>query len=578
MCSVYGMIFRKKCQKSFLEDKMTKMSEETIHRGPDENEILYFEHAAIGMNRLSIIGPDDRNAMVQKDGQIYSVFNGEITNYKNLNKDFLRNIQCDSEIILPMYRKYNYDFVKKLGGMFSIAIYDNIKNTICLWRDPLGIKPLYYYSNSEYFIFASEIKAIYAAMDSKPEVDYNAIDNILRYGFNSGRGTVFYGIKKVLPGEMVTVYDGNVKSQKYWKLKFNSEYIKQTEIEEKNRVEEFRELINTVMKENSYSDVQGGFFASGGLDSSLTTAIALQNKDSNYKIPISIRFSPNSVDDEKYVKILENHLKQKVEWVNITPEIARNTLEELVGFIDEPLGNPTHVGTYLMSKRAKEIGLKTIITGDGADELFIGYKRQECWMSSKEAKKLYPSLSWIIPKSEIELIYNEDLLQRVNDKEYMPEIISNMQDALLYERGERLPEYHNMRLDRMTMAHGIEAKVPFQDYRIAEYTFKLSIKELMKNTRKGWLKEIARAWLPDDIVYREKSIFPSLPDEWVAGKGIEWAKNILLDPNSKISKYFDKRALEHFIDTHAVCKARYGKELWAIITLELWLQNLINWK
>lgn len=438
-----------------------------------------------------------------------------------------------------------------------------------------GVKPLYYYSNNEYFIFASEIKAIYATMDYKPELDYNAIDNILRYAFNPGRNTTFYEIKKVLPGEKIIVYDGNIKFERYWELKPNRDY---KEINSKDRIENFRELINEIVRENTYSDVKGGFFLSGGLDSSIVTAIAMQDKNSNYNVPISIRFLPNSVDDEKYVNILEKDFGRKVEWVDITPEIARNSLEELIKFIDEPLENPTHVGTYLMSKRARELGLKTVITGDGADELFIGYERQECWLKYKNPKEIYPSLSWKIPKKEMELLYNKDLLEKLKNKKYIPENISNMQQALFYERSERLPEYHNMRLDRMTMAYGIEAKVPFQDYRIADYSFKLSIEELMKNTRKGWLKEVAKAWLSDEIIYRKKSIFPSLPNEWIADSGIKWCKNILLDSNSKINMYFCKNTLENLIKEHSTNKVKHGKELWALIVLELWLRNLQNWK
>ena len=200
------------------------------------------------------------------------------------------------------------------------------------------------------------------------------------------------------------------------------------------------------------------------------------------------------------------------------------------------------------------------------------------WTRSKEAKRLYPSLSWIFSKSDIESLYNEDLREIFKNKKYLPETISTIEDALIYERGERLPEYHNMRLDRMTMAHGIEAKVPFQDYRIVEYTFELSIKELMQDTRKGWLKEISRVWLPENIIYRNKQIFPSLPDEWITDGGIDWAKDILLNSSSKINVLFNKKALEYFIEEHAIKKVKHGKQLWALIALELWMKNLENWK
>lgn len=573
MCSIYGIVYNKNHPKKYIEKNMEVMSLKTIHRGPDENEVKYFENAAIGMNRLSIIGPEDKKAMVQKSEDICSVFNGEITNYKELSNNLSIDIKCDSEVILPMYRKYGQDFVNQLGGMFSIAIYNSKENELTLWRDALGVKPLYYYSNKDCFIFASEIKAIYAVLKKKPKLNYECIDNILRYAFNPGENTAFCGIKKVMPGQKVTVRNGVIKKEKYWELKKNSEYVFN---EDKNNIhkKELKELLNKVVLENAYSDVPGGVFLSGGLDSSLVAAMMYKDKNTKYGVPISIRFSPNGVDDEKYVSMLEKAFEKKVEWVDITPEVARNTLEELVKYLDEPLENATHVGTYLMAKKARELGLKTVITGDGSDELFIGYERQECWKKNNNPKEIYPSLSWIIPKNEIDKLYNNRFKKIIKDRKYIPENIDNIDDALIYERGERLPEYHNMRLDRMTMAHSIEAKVPFEDVRIANYTLNLSVDELMQGERKGFLKEIATEYLSEELVYRKKAIFPSLPNEWISGDGIKWAKKILLKRNSKIRKLMNMKELRKYIDEHATGFAKHGKALWAIITLELWLENL----
>ena len=573
MCSIYGIIYYKNHPKKYIEKEIQIMSLKTVHRGPDENEVEYFANGAIGMNRLSIIGPEDKKAMVQNSEDIYSVFNGEITNYKEISNNLSIDVMCDSEVILPMYKKYGEDFATKLGGMFSIAIYNSKENKLSLWRDALGVKPLYYYSNKDCFIFASEIKAIYSVLKKKPKINYECIDNILRYAFNPGENTAFCGIKKVMPGQKLTVCNGVVEKEKYWSLKKNKEYVF-NEKENKKHKEELKDLLIKVVNENAYSDVPGGVFLSGGLDSSLIAAIMYKDKNTKYGVPISIRFSPNGVDDEKYVNMLEKLFNKKVEWVDITPEIARNTLEELVKFLDEPLENATHVGTYLMAKRARELGLKTVITGDGSDELFIGYERQECWIKNENAKDIYPSLSWIIPKSDINKLYNNKLKNALQHRKYIPENTDNINDALLYERGERLPEYHNMRLDRMTMAHSIEAKVPFEDVRIADYTFNLSIEELMQGERKGFLKDIATEYLPKELVYRKKAIFPSLPNEWISGDGINWAKRILLKRNSKIRKIINVKELKKYIDEHATGQKKHGKALWAIITLELWLQNL----
>lgn len=483
MCSIYGIMYYKNHPKNYIEEKVKKMSSKTIHRGPDGREVKYFENGAIGMNRLSIIGPDDKKAMVQEYEDIYSVFNGEITNFKELSEDLSINVNCDSEVILPLYNKCGDDFVKQLGGMFAIAMYNSGKKSISLWRDALGVKPLYYYSDKDCFIFASEIKAIYAVLDKKPEINNTCIDNILRYAFNPGSQTIFCGIKKVMPGQKITVANGEIQEEFYWKLKKNNKY-KFSQENCNTHSNELSDLLQKVIKENSYSDVPGGIFFSGGLDSSLITAMMFRDFNSNYKVPISIRFLPNSVEDEKYIDMFEIAFNQKVEWVDITPELARQTLEELVKYLDEPLENPTHVGTYLMSKRAKELGLKTVITGDGSDELFIGYKRQECWFKNKKPKEIYPSLSCIIPKEQCNKLYNKKFKKLIKNNKCPQEHVDNIDDALILERGERLPEYHNMRLDRI------------------------------------------------------------------------------------LKKYIDKQSKG---------KAKYGRQLWAIITLELWLENLENY-
>ena len=587
MCSIYGIMYYKNCNKIFIEEKMKKMSKETIHRGPDETEIKFFKNAAIGINRLSIIGKIGKNAMVQNSNDgIYSVSNCEITNFKDLckdintfvNFDFDCDCDCDSKVIIPLYKKYGDNFVKKLGGMFAIAMYNSNTNTICLWRDALGVKPLYYYFCKDCFIFASEIKAIYAVLENKPEINFNCIDNILRYGFNPGSDTIFCNIKKVMPGEKITVTNGKIKKEKYWKLKKNKKY-NVNEVDKNNHKKELKNLLENIVAENCYSDVPGGIFFSGGLDSSIITAMSLKNSNSKYKVPISIRFIPNSVEDEKYVSFLEKTLNTKIEWVTITPEIARNTLEELVKYLDEPLENATHIGTYLMSKKAKELGLKTIITGDGSDEFFIGYERQECWFKYKNPKKIYPSLSCIIPKSECEKLYNKEFKKKIKSKKYIQENVDNIDDALLLERGERLPEYHNMRLDRMTMANSIEAKVPFEDVRIADYSLNISLEELMQETKKGMLKEIAKDWLPKEVIYRKKSIFPSLTNEWISGtEGINWVKKILLNDGSEIKTIFNMENLKKYIEEHANGKKEHGRQIWAIIVLELWLQNFKKYK
>lgn len=573
MCGIFGIVYNKEIAKAELMSKMDKMSKISKYRGPDQGSIKVFGNAAIGMNRLSILEPD-ANCTINESmsSNSYAVFNGEISNYLELDMELKG--KCDSSIILPLYEKYKDFFVKKLAGMFAIAIYDNATKSLKLYRDQLGIKPLYYCITDECFIFASEIKMIYSVLDRKPTINISAIDHILRYRFEPGEGTVFNEIKKVLPGQIVRYDDKRIIKEKYWTLKNNNEIS-----EKEYTIEGFNELLQQVVNEHLISDVKGGFFTSGGLDSSLITAIAMKDA-SNYQQPISIKFQPNSVIDEVYGKKLEEYIGVTFEWVTIDDRLARKTLLDIVQYLDEPLENPTHIGTYLMAKRAKELGIKTVITGDGSDEFFLGYERQACWLKEKNPVEIYPSLCVTMKDSERE-IYREEIISHIlpmiDGRGRVVEPISNMNDALIFEREERLPEYHNMRLDRMTMANSVEAKVPFLDRRIVEYSLHLSHQELHGTNGKAWLKKVAERWLPNEIIYRNKVLFPSLPDQWISGEGIEWISEILLYGRVASSNLFKRDIVEKYIKEHSIGKIHRGKLLWALAVLELWLNNLDNW-
>ncbi len=578
MCGINGIVDFNGENRG-LQKNISVMQGITRHRGPDTSDIYLTDQAALGTHVLQIVAPDSSASIASMGiGDNYVLFNGELVNYHDL-RGRIRHTQfnhTDTSLILPLYRKLGQDFVNELAGMFAIAIYDEEKNRLQLWRDPLGIKPLYYHLSKDRVIFSSEIKAIYAVMDNPPDVDFAVVDHILRYRFNPGRSTVFPGINKVLPGETIVFEDGKSYERRYWTLQDNSEIMEQN-----TQVEDFRYLLERVIRENSQGDANGGFFTSGGLDSSLVTSIGLRNM-SLYRQPISLRFVPNPVEDEKYARTLEAYLNTKFEWVDVSDSLARSTLEELIHFLDEPLENPTHVGTYLMSKRARELGIKTVITGDGSDEFFLGYDRHAHWFSHPSPATTYPSLCWTLKPEEADELYTPEARNTTKPivdgfgREIEP--ILNMTSALRFERLERLTQYHNMRLDRMTMAHGVEAKVPFQDHRIVDYSLRIPLATLIGKTRKEWLQEVARPYLPAEIIYRKKILFPSLPNQWLAGQGSKWAAEILLDQGAKNREWINRAVLEKYITEHANGTHLRGRLLWALVTMELWNKQLPEWR
>lgn len=582
MCGIHGIVNFNKKVTNKDQEKINLMLNISKHRGPDQSDTMVFDQAALGTNRLAIIAPTEHSTIQSlAEGKEYALFNGEIVNYKHLRRLLKRppkNQHTDSAIILSLFKQFGPNFIKKLAGMFAIAIYNKQNNILQLWRDPLGVKPLYYHHSKDSVIFSSEAKAIYAVMDNPPEVDFAALDHILRYRFHPGPSTVFPGIKRVLPGETVIFEDGKVSSRRYWSLTPNKI------VDDPNfQTEQFRDLLSDIVAEYTQADVKGGFFVSGGLDSSLVTAIALQTP-SPYRTPISIRFSPKSVVDEKYAKLLEGFLGTQFEWVTITDSIARQALTELVTYIDEPLENPIHVGTYLMAKRARELGIKSVLTGDGSDEFFLGYERIACWLngSSSNPNATYLKLlSTMQPDEAAELYKGEavTLTRPIVDSFNHPiEPFRDIDQVLLFERLDHLSEYHNMRIDRMTMAHGVEVRVPFEDRRLVEFSLHIPVTTIFGSSAKEWLGQAAKLWVPSEIINRQKVHFPSLPDQWLSGKGAEWTAEILLDHKAGTRKWIKTRILERYIKEHKENTRSHGRLLWALVVLELWLKNLAKWR
>lgn len=578
MCGINGIVDFNSRDSEDLPLKINLMQQTIRHRGPDDSESVVFEKAAFGMNRLAIVAPDVRSTVQSTRDHIrFAVFNGEIVNHIELRKG-LKNAPGidlgDSAVILPLFEQLGENYVERLAGMFAIAIYDRLNNTLQLWRDPLGIKPLYYSHSNGRVVFSSEAKAVYAVADQVEEADFSALDDCLKYRFHPGRSTVFSGIQRVLPGETIS-FRGNKEAQRqYWTLRPND---KTSEVKEEKRVEEFRKLLMRVVQENTKADVKGGYFVSGGLDSSLITAIGLQN-ESTYQQPISLRFLPNSVEDEPYAEMLEKHLGTSFEWVDVSDETARKTLEEAVAYMDEPLENPIHIGTYLLAKRAQELGIKSVLTGDGSDEFFIGYSRHQPWFEKGANPTVeYPPRLWTLSPQGADELYTDEAKSKVRPMiDYLGEPVepfTSVDQALQFERFDRLTEYHCNRLDRMTMARGVEARVPFLDRRIVDLALQIPHSGIVGSSGKQFLQAVAKPFLPDEILYRAKVHFPSLVDQWTSGEGAVWASDILLDDDALTKKWIKPDVLARYIQENDTKKRSHGRVIWALTTLELWLRH-----
>jgi asparagine synthase (glutamine-hydrolysing) len=584
MCAINGYISLGKnlVTQDFLQQKIKGMQLITKHRGPDESTQVVMDAATLGMSRLAIVSPKPLVNLVFNQGSKYLVCNGEIVNNVKLKETYLggQDNLSDSSVLLSLIQEEKEHSMEKLAGMYAIAVLDTEQQLLTLWRDPLGVKPLYYYHDEKCFIFSSEAKAVLSVIPHSADINVSAIKDIISYRFHPGQTTVFPICKRVLPGETIAIDIRTGQMDKVQAIALNNSQPAQApkNFDRDQSIITFRKLLQSVIAEHAQADARGGFFISGGLDSSLVASIALQQK-SAYQTPISLRFEPHGVIDEKYVEVMERYLKKKIEWVTITDQEARDTLEEVVPYLDEPLENPIHIGTYLMAKRAQQLGIKSVLTGDGSDEFFIGYERHKCWFSPDKTYQGKTYWQWLetLPPEEVEPLFGLELMKTFLPMQATPdqpiEAINSLQQALWFERRERLPEYHCMRLDRMTMAHGVEAKVPFLDQRITRFAEQLPLNVLYGQSGKGWLQEVAKPFLPIEILQRPKVHFPSLPDQWLSGKGVSWAADILLDHRAQTRNVFQRATLKRYLKEHRDGTRKWGRVLWACVTTELWLNN-----
>lgn len=586
MCGISGIISFENTPDKKLEEKIHIMNAITKHRGPDTSEVKVSEAVALGVNRLAIVGVSDNTAIYTTSTNFADIiYTGEIVNSRTIADKFSLEVNgktCDGAVIAPLYEKMGSVFVEELAGMFAIAMYDRELGELHLMRDTSGIKPLYYSVSGDSVYFASEIKAIQAVIGEPVAISFSALSNIMRYRFNAGVTTIFPSIKRVLPSQYIKISQGKICKHFFSEKTFDqtSPRLLGARYGNKNdniSICDFRNILRDVILENTRADVNGGVFVSGGLDSSAIASIAKQY-DTPYKTLISINFEPQSVNDEVYGRHLEEHLETPFEWVTIRPEDARKNLEELVFYLDEPLENPTHVGTYMMAKRANDLGLKTVLTGDGADEYFLGYERFGSLFGRGQdiSFSKYTQQLWSLDSSIFQDLFTPKghglLESQGNGSRKSIQRFHSIHEILRLEQTERLPEYHCMRLDRMTMAWGVEARVPFLDRRVTEFSNKIDPSIRYGQGGKDWLKEVVAPFLPKSIVERKKDFFPSLPGHWIREGGVDWASEILLAENNEICEFLNQAALERWIKQHQNGTQDYGRILWACLVLELWLR------
>ena len=601
MCGICGMIG--------FEDKelLKRMCDVISYRGPNDSGAYIDKNVGLGNRRLSIIDLAGGHQPVHnEDETIWVTYNGEIYNYKEL-KESLEKLghnfytNSDTEVLIHLYENFGDYFVKKLRGMFAFAIWDRNKKKLLLGRDRLGIKPLYYTINDGNFFFGSEIKSILQFEEIKRSVNFHALHEFLTLQYVPGPETMFRNIKKLQPGHILTYQKGKIIIKKYWDIKIEP-LIK---MEENACSEHILNLLKDSVKMRLMSEVPLGVYLSGGLDSSAIVAIMSMVSDEPVKT-YTVGFD-HPTDEFKYAKIIAEQFNTDHQELIVKADTTK-ILPEIVWHFDEPNADPASLPTYLMSKITKK-KLTVVLVGEGGDETFAGYQKYKIMLMTSKYKYLFPKSTAYIASALSRFVPNKNLRKYLEfASEFIP-LIGKDSDAYQkisalgftqkeknelyskklrnlklkensiktyltgsYDLFKRMMSFDMkvwlcdrllMKVDKMTMASSIEARVPLLDHKLVEFANTIPVNlRLEKRVFKRAVSKI----LPKVIVKRKKHGFAVPISTWFEGE----LKEIAIQVLDKLHKqdYFRYNYIQDLLKNPQ--KFRNNHKLWNLLNFDIW--------
>jgi asparagine synthase (glutamine-hydrolysing) len=629
MCGISGML--KFGGSPVHRDDLRLMNDVQAHRGPDGEGIWIDGSTGLGHRRLSIIDLSDAAAqpMEAEDSKSVIVFNGEIYNYRELAAELAAaGLECrthsDTEVILNLYRLHGPGLLGRLRGMFAFAIWDRQRQELFLARDRIGIKPLYYLHNDKAFVFASEIKAIAASRCSSLTVNRRSLTGLMRFLVVPQPDTIFSDIHKLEPGRYLRIAkDGTIEEKVYWQPLSSSET--NDDGNEGQWIEDLTTRLQESVNYHMVADVPVGAFLSGGLDSSAVVTLMRKLAPQQQLNTFSIGFPGlNEYDEERFAKQVAtlnsaNHLSDTLD---------RNFLDDIdtiAWHLDEPFAIHSAYATYYLAAHAAR-KTKVVLTGDGGDELFAGYEgyKNDAYLKTEAfqtgmglAFSLLNSVGRIsgsnnrgflraltglrrrlgseglryseqISQNNLfanSLAFNKELFYPAID-DWKQNLVARYYDELetsdrllrkLYtEYKTRLVDEMLMKVDRMTMAHSLEARVPLLDHHLVEFAFRVPSSLKLQETRgklqgKYLLKKAMEPHLPEDIIYRKKQGFNIPVRTWMQGDFLNQAKERLLGGILVDEGVLDKRGVELLFSRHDPQTTRhYTNMFMLLLAFESW--------
>ena len=616
---------------------LSSMLESILHRGPDEEGRLIEGPLAMGMRRLSIIDlASGQQPISGEDGSVKIVFNGEIYNYQALQKlvqerGHTLKTSSDTETIVHLYEEFGVDCLQHLEGMFAFAIWDAKKKRLFIARDRIGEKPLYWGNFDGQFLFGSELKGILAHPAARRRLDPLALRQYLASEYVPAPQSILDGIYKLQPGHFLLVENGAVSTKRYWNLPEASSDLES--ITDQEAKDELERLLTESIRLRLISEVPLGVFLSGGIDSSIITAIA--SRLVSHKLQtFSVGFEDPSFDESEHAMTVANHLGCDHHVIPFKPELAEETLNEVWRYLDEPLGDASILPTYQLSKETRK-SVTVALSGDGGDELLGGYPtylahrmagtynlipsflrhglinpvvnslpvslnnlsfdyklkrftgasdeapltRHLRWMGSHPVPTHTDLLSEEILETTSTIGSEADLFSHLDPKELVigHKSIDIADSIMRLDIRSYLADDLLVKADRATMATSLEARVPFLAYPLIEFAVNLPTRMKYRGkTSKFLLRSLASDYLPEDIIKRPKKGFGIPVAKWLRSDFKHIVEHLLSETYLKNQGIFKPSAVRRMILEHDNMKVDRRKELWTLLMFQQWWDRFLG--
>jgi asparagine synthase (glutamine-hydrolysing) len=648
VCGITGFWRNSADQSSdWLNQTATTMANTLVHRGPDNSGTWFDQEVGIafGHKRLSIIDVSvaGHQPMISADGQFVITYNGEVYNFQELRQELKKkghsfNGHSDTEVILASFVEWGVkSSLERFNGMFAFAVWDRRDRLLWLVRDRIGEKPLYYGVQNGTLFFASELKAIRAHPDFKPQVERNALASFLRYSYVPAPYSIYRGIRKLEPGHFIFFSSptDTIQSQPYWSLESVVKKGLQNPFSgsEEEIAHELELRLKKTVKSRMVSDVPLGAFLSGGIDSS--TIVALMQAQSDRPVnTFTIGFHEQKFNEAVHAMKVAQHLGTNHTELYVSHQDAKDVIPKLPEMYDEPFADSSQIPTHLISALARQ-HVTVTLSGDGGDELFAGYNRylivERLWkitgripnvlknrtadlvagISPESIERFYDSIEGILPRKMKVSLPSEKLYKLAsvlrssstpnavykrivsiihNPKELLVsgcELITKLDDSSLWQEIDNivltmiyldLLTYHPndilQKIDRSAMSVSLETRVPYLDHELVEFIMSLPLRMKIRNGSSKWiLRQVLYKHVPQQLMERPKMGFAVPVGDWIKGSMREWAEQLIDKKRIEEEGYFNAQSVGEMWKQHLLGQCNRTHELWNILMFQAWVEN-----